>query len=94
MNTHTPEQAKGLWCPMVRASNGTDTACNAGNTPEYRTAPSSARCIADKCAMWRWAHETANVEVVKTSPNGGKYTTWEQKTVKVHGACGLAGPVL
>jgi hypothetical protein len=51
-------------------------------------------CLADKCAMWRWAPETAPVEVVKTSANGSKYINWEQKTVKVRGACGMAGPVL
>ncbi|MBW9334572.1 hypothetical protein FEE59_13720 [Herbaspirillum sp. RU 5E] len=52
---HTPEQAASLWCPMVRigvtaASGGPSTINDPTSIPEF-----SGRCIADKCAMWRWA---------------------------------------
>lgn len=65
---HTPEQAAALWCPMVRTvrwecdksgSNGKSFGdanaiggCNSGGQ-EARN-PLSSRCIADRCAMWRW----------------------------------------
>jgi hypothetical protein len=45
----------------------------------------ASRCIAEACAMWRWEHTTASVPV----QNDG-FTTYEQKTVKTHGYCGLS----
>lgn len=53
-NDFTPAQATAMWCPMVRASNGTDSPANCGNSKDYRKA-TFARCIADQCAMWRWS---------------------------------------
>lgn len=53
---YTAKHARLLWCPMVRASNGEDSPCNAGNGEEYRS-PKYARCIAQECAMWRWLPE-------------------------------------
>lgn len=50
--THTIKEAQALWCPMVRATNGTDSPANCGNSEPYRKAE-FARCIADQCAMWR-----------------------------------------
>lgn len=73
---HTPEQAKQLWCPMVRASNGEDMTANAGNSAQYRMGPESCRCIADRCAMWR--------EVVQLHPPG-------ELPPAPRGYCGLAG---
>lgn len=83
--SHTPAQAKALWCPMVRASSGSDSPCNAGNGPDFRK-PSYARCIADQCAAWRWVPTTASVPV----HNDG-FTTFEIKATQTHGFCGLAG---
>lgn len=79
---HNCEQAKELWCPMVRVARHEVTdrldaggnadgfehhivgGCNtdalgAGNGEPRRMHPdhrplASCRCIADKCAMWRW----------------------------------------
>lgn len=65
---HTPEQAKDLWCPMVRASNGNDQPANAGNSEAYRTPP-FARCIGDKCAMWRWADTPSDIYRVRVMCN-------------------------
>ena len=76
---HTPEQAKALWCPMVRASNGEDQSANAGNSEEYRT-PSYAHCIADKCAMWRW--EPNQGDLINPGASG---------FIPARGYCGLAG---
>jgi hypothetical protein len=45
----------------------------------------AALCIAAECAMWRWEHTTASVPVQKDG-----FTTYEQKTVKTHGYCGLS----
>lgn len=56
---HTPEQAKELWCPMSRTKYTNENrvsgsiATAACNITDIRV-PSSCRCIADKCAMWRW----------------------------------------
>jgi len=61
---HTPEQAKGLWCPMVRIARREDpdpnarttvvAGCNTDALGKVRV-PASCRCIANECAMWRWA---------------------------------------
>lgn len=61
---HTPEQAKELWCPMVRIARREDThpdeggaivvaGCNTDALCGMRV-PASCRCIGDRCAMWRW----------------------------------------
>lgn len=65
---HTPEQARQLWCPMVRVSRRekvvAEEALHAHNTAVVggcntdpiagNPVPASCRCIADQCAMWRW----------------------------------------
>lgn len=78
---HTTEQAKKLWCPMVRATSGTDEPGNAGNSPAFRT-PTYARCIASQCAMWRW-----------NTPAGGRYVSESPADFEARrtGYCGLAG---
>jgi len=82
--SHTPEQAKELWCPMVRLA-----ACNGGSVAmgqtvmnllqdgRETTVPDAARCIADKCAMWRWLPTTKGFVAHPTFPK--------------HGYCGIAG---
>ncbi len=60
----TEDQAKKQWCPMVRASTGEEdrNSSNAGvalnaiseRVAEASRSPQYARCIAGKCAMWRW----------------------------------------
>lgn len=45
---HTPEQAKDLWCPMVRWTGISGASVNV-----------DGRCRAEQCAMWRW--EVRNV---------------------------------
>jgi hypothetical protein len=77
---HTPEQAKELWCPMVRHTGGEGT-FNRGITSGAETnstGPDDDRficnCISDKCAMWRW------------HPNSGEHMADKRK-----GYCGLAG---
>lgn len=55
----TLAEARDKWCPMVRYGVGGDDA-NASNRHAsqmngYNVSPDYARCIADKCAMWRWA---------------------------------------
>lgn len=61
---HTTEQALNLWCPMVRASNGSDHPRNSGNSQAYRN-PMDARCIADRCAMWRWRQSINDVSLTR-----------------------------
>lgn len=63
---HTADQAKELWCPMIRiARRETEQpsgggridvvgGCNSDALGKTRV-PASCRCIADKCGMWRWA---------------------------------------
>ncbi|WP_420106870.1 hypothetical protein [Herbaspirillum huttiense] len=72
---HTPEQAASLWCPMVRigvtpASGGPSTINDPTSIPEF-----SGRCIADKCALWRWAAIDADSIIKKP----------------FYGYCGVAG---
>lgn len=62
----TPEQAREKWCPMVRIARRENTepnfrgtevvvaGCNTDALGRTRV-PKSCRCIADDCAMWRWA---------------------------------------
>lgn len=60
----TKEQAAATWCPMVRIARheviNQDTGnyivggCNTDALGRLRV-PASCCCVADKCAMWRWA---------------------------------------
>jgi hypothetical protein len=68
---HTTEQARTLWCPMVRsvrweadsfhadpsAPTSPVGGCNSGG--KAARSPQGARCIADQCAMWRWSSKDA-----------------------------------
>jgi len=68
---------------------------NPTNADQIGSTPTEAQdygchCIADRCMMWRWEHTTASVPVVKEGSGGSKYTTYEQRTVRTHGYCGLA----
>lgn len=99
MNSHTTEQASKLWCPMVRHEGGATfnrgiedknpTNADTEKTPERIKGKYSCACIADKCAMWRWEPTTASVPVVRDD-GPRKHTTYEQRTVRTHGYCGLA----
>ena len=80
-NSHTPEQANQLWCPMTRLSD-TGTTYNRN---------ASAMCIADRCAMWRWEHTTASVPTTTTGAGGDPARTFEIRTVRTHGFCGMGG---
>lgn len=71
----------------------TPTEANQLWCPMGRFEHMSTNCIADRCAMWRWARTTANREVIKTSPDGTKYRTYDLVEVKERGSCGLAGAV-
>jgi hypothetical protein len=58
---NTADQARQLWCPMVRigVTPSAGGPC-AINDPTINK-DFSGRCVADKCAMWRWqdpAHES------------------------------------
>lgn len=51
----------------------------------------AAMCVADRCAMWRWEHTTASVPVTVEGAGAEQARTFEQRVVKTHGFCGLAG---
>ena len=88
--SHTPEQACKLWCPMARATSGSDEAGNCGNTPPFRI-PTYARCVSLNCAMWRWEHTTKSVPSKTLGMGGEPVNTFDVKVVQTHGYCGLAG---
>lgn len=113
MSAHTPEQARALWCPMVRIARREVTVeaaiinrpgsathipkrveiaagCNTDALGGCRV-PASCRCIAEQCAMWRWAHTTASVPTTTEGASGLRARVYEQKTVRTHGYCGIAG---
>lgn len=98
--SHTPEQARELWCPMVRIArrekiheerawsteNGVIVAgCNTDALGGMRI-PKSCRCIADKCAMWRWA----TFDAAPPGSEPGKLVACVKVRAGV-GYCGLAG---
>lgn len=77
--SHTPEQAKELWCPMVRLAGCLPSGeVEPGQTVVNRlqidinsgaSIPDSANCIANICAMWVWqpdAHRTLGNGMVAT----------------------------
>lgn len=55
---HTVEEAKGLWCPHARvdSEDGSHNR-NVNGGLDLQT----TKCVADKCAMWRWADEPIEV---------------------------------
>ncbi len=83
---HTVEEAKELWCPMVRSARREEWheawddyevrtytivgGCNTDALGRNRV-PGSCRCIADKCAMWRWSRKrtVARVSVLCHNPD-------------------------
>lgn len=83
---HTPEQARALWCPMARVY-GVNAAYNREPIASSRQSPT---CLADHCAMWRWEHTTASVPTTTQGAGGEPARTFETRTVKTHGYCGLA----
>lgn len=108
---HTPEQARELWCPLVRIARQETVqydppasskdygirqagfpvvgGCNTEDLGRTRV-PESCRCIADKCAMWRWEHTTASVPTTTLGASGEPARTFETRTVRTNGYCGLA----
>lgn len=94
----TREQAAATWCPMVRL-----TACtSAGEIQNGQTVfnrvelggdpapkwPTASGCIADKCAMWRWAGVT---DIERMDMDEGRLTAVELLQRPARGYCGLAG---
>jgi hypothetical protein len=55
-NAYTEAQALHLWCAMVRyTEESEESACNRwSEVQEEISNPSQCRCIARRCAMWRW----------------------------------------
>jgi hypothetical protein len=76
---HTEEQARELWCPMVRADNAIGGSSNRGDRQTFDYPyPERIKCIASACAAWRWADPTTRY----ATPTARK------------GFCGLAGKPL
>jgi hypothetical protein len=58
---HTEEQAKHLWCPMVRHEGDSNGTFNRGwcpsnplNSAGQAEQSYMCNCLASGCAMWRW----------------------------------------
>lgn len=63
----TPEDARTMWCPMVRGANhrsmgGADPTICSVNQTETVTDQSGSRCIANDCMMWRWG-QTGHIQM-------------------------------
>jgi hypothetical protein len=57
---HTEEEARKLWCPMVRYEEGVNRwSLGAEPLEKWGTEdnPSASRCIASQCMMWRWERD-------------------------------------
>jgi hypothetical protein len=50
---YSEDEARKLWCPMARVA--VDEASANRDIDDTTTFISGCRCIASKCAMWRWA---------------------------------------
>lgn len=101
--SHTPEQARELWCPMVRIARHEAIEYRTGYMESYRDeqvivagcntdalgsnrVPASCRCIAEKCAMWRWEI----MEVLPPNAEPNKLVALIKARANT-GYCGLAG---
>lgn len=81
---HTAEQATSLWCPLVRHDGDNGGSFNTGhrrqtdplNTAGRKNDHYTAGCIANQCAMWRWA---------------GPAPRSTEMLARAVGYCGLAG---
>jgi len=59
---HTEEEARKLWCPMVRVGNGNEAAenrtCEIGKvSDDLGNGTTWNACIASSCMMWRWDND-------------------------------------
>lgn len=100
--SHTPEQARELWCPMVRIARRESTehycsspsvvvaGCNTDALCGLRV-PASCRCIADKCAMWRWVERREPSMPDPHSDTIPPRFLRGKLLPSTHGYCGLAG---
>ena len=76
---HTEDEARKLWCPMVRhVADSTTPPANRWN--DIGTWTATTRCIASECAMWQWT--TRPVLNADGSRN---------ENFPAEGCCGLAG---
>lgn len=73
----TKEQARAVWCPMVRLVAATSDGSVATEQPSFNrvqlgsgarksATPTAGNCIADECAMWRWVDPAVEPRDVKT----------------------------
>lgn len=101
--SHTTEQAKALWCPMSRIARSENLARPDGHHDKQvivagcnRDALGSAagfvlnscKCIADKCAMWRWENDHINLPITVGAE------AYRAQIAAQRGYCGLAGVAL
>lgn len=104
----TRDEASQVWCPMTRqARHEPDDpqapsggaygnlravgGCNTGGLGAR--VPASCRCIADKCAMWRWGglSDDEKDRLHASLQHGGKSISEELIKSPWRGYCGMAG---
>lgn len=104
---HTVEQAKSLWCPLVRHGSTDSSTFSRGfrnSNPTNKDAVGEkpideqeygCHCVGDRCAMWRWGEfTTVSRDEVVADPSlgpGGKRVIQVAASAPVAGYCGLAG---
>lgn len=101
---HTPDQARKLWCPMVRLAaahangdvEGNQSIMNRLQTPTGPATPDASMCIADQCAMWRWGEfKSVTKPEIKCHPADASGNTRTlvhcEHPVGLVGYCGIAG---
>lgn len=85
--------ANATWCPMVRTTR--NQVATFEECSDQRRVPEHCRCIANECAMWRWAAtDTKWQDKVVAAPElgaGGKRVVNVPVQVPTLGYCGLAG---
>jgi len=103
---HTEDEARKLWCPMVRFVIGPETSkwqgvaytnrCQELNTDKVN-------CIASACMMWQWVDD--EFEYLFSPPENDEWTPapylsgegrkcdrWQREKKNRRGFCGLSRP--
>lgn len=88
---HTTEEAKELWCPMVRIGFQQKGVSATVNDPSS-IPDAQGKCIANKCMMWRWHDEEGELlEKDSDSEPDLILRKIDYKIVLAKGYCGFAG---
>ena len=88
----TKSDARTMWCPMVRFSDGDNHSYNRFGANS--AVPDECQCVADLCMMWRWEIRYWNPTKAEYLVPGKSYSSTDgvyDKESTTNGYCGLGG---